>query len=174
MTKWQVDHTHSAVEFTVKHMMVSKVKGQFEQYDATIETDNLEDLTTANITFTIDTASIQTKSEDRDNHLRSEDFFDVANYPQMVFKSTSITGDGEDYEITGDLTIKDVTKPVTFKVEYNGKGTNPWGVDVYGFEASTKINREEFGLTWNSTLETGGVLVSKDVKISLDLQVNPA
>lgn len=174
MTKWQVDHTHSAVEFTVKHMMVSKVKGQFEQYDATIEADNLEDLTTANITFTIDTASIQTKSEDRDNHLRSEDFFDAANYPQMVFKSTSITGDGEDYEITGDLTIKDVTKPVTFKVEYNGKGTNPWGVDVYGFEASTKINREEFGLTWNSTLETGGVLVSKDVKISLDLQVNPA
>lgn len=174
MTKWQVDHTHSAVGFTVKHMMVSKVKGQFEQYDATIEADNLEDLTTANITFAIDTASIQTKSEDRDNHLRSEDFFDAANYPQMVFKSTSITGDGEDYEITGDLTIKDVTKPVTFKVEYNGKGTNPWGVDVYGFEASTKINREEFGLTWNSTLETGGVLVSKDVKISLDLQVNPA
>ncbi|HEY4578597.1 MAG TPA: YceI family protein, partial [Savagea sp.] len=104
MTKWQVDHTHSAVGFTVKHMMVSKVKGQFEQYDATIEADNLEDLTTANITFTIDTASVQTKSEDRDNHLRSEDFFDAANYPQMVFKSTSITGDGEDYEITGDLT----------------------------------------------------------------------
>lgn len=173
MAKFAVDQAHSAVGFEVKHMMVSKVKGQFGSYSADVEAADLTDLTTASIAFKIDVASIDTRNEDRENHLKSADFFDVENYPTIDFKSTSITRDGDDYKVTGDLTIKDVTKPVTFDVEYGGKGTNPWGVEVYGFEAAAKVNREEFGLTWNAPLETGGVLVGKDIKIKVELEVNP-
>jgi polyisoprenoid-binding protein YceI len=174
MAKWTVDQSHSSVGFEVKHMMVSKVKGQFESYTADVEADDLTDLTTASIAFKFDVASINTRSEDRDNHLRSADFFDVENKPTIEFKSTSITKDEEDYRVTGDLTIKNVTKPVTFAVEFGGKGTNPWGAEVYGFEAEAKINREEFGLTWNAALETGGVLVGKEIKIKVELEINPA
>ncbi|GKV67497.1 MULTISPECIES: YceI family protein [Sporosarcina] len=174
MTSWTVDNSHSSIGFSVKHMMVSKVKGTFEEYTATVEAADLADLTNANISFVIQTASINTKSEDRDNHLRGEDFFDAERYPTITFQSKNIKKDGDDYKVTGDLTIKDVTKPVTFDVEYNGKATNPWGVETYGFEGSAKLNREEFGLTWNTALETGGVLVGKDIKIELELEVNPA
>ncbi|PKC51538.1 Lipid/polyisoprenoid-binding, YceI-like protein, partial [Rhizophagus irregularis] len=147
---------------------------QFDAYTAEVEAEDLSDLTTAQITFTLDVASINTRNTDRDNHLKGADFFDVEKYPSITFKSTSIEKDGDDYKLTGDLTIKDVTKPVTFEVEFGGKGTNPWGVEVYGFEAEAKINREEFGLTWNAALETGGVLVGKDIKIKVELEVNPA
>ena len=174
MAKYQIDQSHSSIEFEVKHMMVSKVRGRFDSYNADIEADDITDLTTASIEIKIDAASINTRNEDRDNHLRAADFFDVEKYPVINFTSTNITKDGGDYKVTGDLTIKDTTKPVTFDVEFGGKGVNPWGVEVYGFEASTKINREEFGLTWNQTLETGGVLVSKDIKISVELELNPA
>jgi polyisoprenoid-binding protein YceI len=174
MAKWTVDQSHSSVGFEVKHMMVSKVKGQFETYTAEVEAADLTDLTTASIAFKFDVASINTRNEDRDNHLKSADFFDVETYSNIDFKSTSITKNGDDYKVTGDLTIKDVTKPVTFNVEFGGKGTNPWGVEVYGFEAEAKINREEFGLTWNAALETGGVLVGKDIKIKVELEINPA
>lgn len=173
MAKWTVDQAHSAIGFEVKHMMVSKVKGQFESYTAEVEAADLTNLTTATIAFEIHVASINTRSEDRDNHLKSADFFDVENNPSIGFTSTTITKDGDDYKVTGDLTIKGVTKPVTFFVEFGGKGTNPWGVEVYGFEADAKINREEFGLTWNAALETGGVLVGKDIKIKVELEVNP-
>lgn len=174
MTKWTVDQSHSAVGFEVKHMMVSKVKGQFDAYTADVEAADLTDLTTATIAFKFDVASINTRSEDRDNHLRSADFFDTDVFPAITFQSTAIDKDGDDYKVTGDLTIKDVTKSVTFDVEFGGKGLNPWGVEVYGFEAEAKINREEFGLTWNTALETGGVLVGKDIKIKVELEVNPA
>lgn len=174
MTKWIVDQSHSAVGFEVKHMMVSKVKGQFDAYTADVEAADLTDLTTATIAFKFDVASINTRSEDRDNHLKSADFFDADVFPAITFQSTAIDKDGDDYKVTGDLTIKDVTKAVTFDVEFGGKGINPWGVEVYGFEAETKINREEFGLTWNTALETGGVLVGKDIKIKVELEVNPA
>lgn len=174
MANWTVDQSHSSIGFSVKHMMVSKVKGAFEAYSAQIEAADLADLSTANISFTIDTASINTRNEDRDNHLKSADFFDAEQFPTITFKSTAIEKSGDDYKLTGDLTIKDVTKPITFDVEFNGKGTNPWGQEVYGFEAEAKINREEFGLTWNAALETGGVLVGKDIKISVELEVNPA
>lgn len=174
MAKFIVDQSHSQVGFEVKHMMVSKVKGQFDAYTAEVEAEDLADLTTAQIAFTLDVASINTRNTDRDNHLKGADFFDVEKYPSITFKSTSIEKDGDDYKLTGDLTIKDVTKPVTFEVEFGGKGTNPWGVEVYGFEAEAKINREEFGLTWNAALETGGVLVGKDIKIKVELEVNPA
>lgn len=174
MTNWTVDHSHSSIGFSVKHMMVSKVKGTFEEYTATVEVADLTDLTNANISFVIQAASINTKVADRDDHLRSADFFDIENYPEIKFQSKNIVKDGDDYKITGDLTIKDVTKSITFDVEYNGKALNPWGVEVYGFEGSTKLNREEFGLTWNAALETGGILVGKDIKIELELELNPA
>lgn len=174
MSKWVVDKAHSEVGFEVKHMMVSKVKGHFDSYTAEVEAADLADLTTASIAFKFDVASISTNENDRDNHLKSADFFDAAVFPAIEFKSTRIAKDGADYQVTGDLTIKDVTKSVTFDVEFGGKGTNPWGVEVYGFEAEAKINREEFGLTWNAALETGGILVGKDVKIKVELEVNPA
>ncbi|MCL6573990.1 MAG: YceI family protein [Bacillus sp. (in: Bacteria)] len=174
MAKWTVDQSHSSVGFEVKHMMVSKVKGQFERYTAEVEAADLTDLSTASIAFKLDVASINTRNEDRDNHLKSADFFDVETNAAIDFTSTNITKDGDEYQVTGDLTIKNVTKPVTFDVEFNGKGKNPWGVEVYGFEAEAKINREEFDLTWNAALETGGVLVGKDIKIKVELELNPA
>lgn len=175
MAKWSIDLAHSAINFQVKHMMVSKVKGVFESYTADIEATDLADLTTANINFNILPASINTRNGDRDNHLKSADFFNADAYPAITFKSTSITKNSDDsYAVTGDLTIKDVTKSVTFDTEFNGKGTNPWGQEVYGFEAETKIDREEFGLTWNAALETGGVLVGKEIKVTVELEVNPA
>lgn len=174
MTTFTVDQTHSTIGFEVKHMMVSKVKGQFNNYTANVEAADLTDLTTASISFELDVASINTNNEDRDNHLKSADFFSTEEFGKIKFTATNIEKDGDDYKVTGDLTIKDVTKPVTFDVEYGGKGTNPWGVEVYGFEAETKINREDFGLTWNAALETGGVLVGKDIKIKVELELNPA
>lgn len=174
MTNWTIDTAHSNISFSVKHMMVSKVRGSFGDYSAIVNASDLTDLSGAGVEFTIQTASIDTGNEDRDNHLRSADFFDAETFPEITFRSTRIEKDGDDYTITGDMTIKDVTKPVTFDVEYNGKGTNPWGVNVYAFEAESKLNREDFGLTWNAALETGGVLVGKDIKIHIDLQINPA
>lgn len=173
MKKWNVDASHSSIGFSVKHMMVSKVRGSFTDFTADVGAEET-DLTGANIAFTIKVASINTGSEDRDNHLRSADFFDAETYPEIKFVANDISKKGEDYAIAGDLTIKDVTKPVVFEAEYGGKGTNPWGVEVVAFEAETKINREDFGLTWNAALETGGVLVGKDIKITIDLEANPA
>ena len=174
MTKFNLDAAHSSIDFSVKHMMVSKVKGSFTNFTADLD-GNAEDLNGAAISFDIDVKSITTNNEDRDNHLRSADFFDTETFPSIKFVATDIkkTDDGE-YDVTGDITIKDVTKPVTFEVEYGGKGTNPWGQEVVAFSAETKINRKEFGLVWNQALETGGVLVGEDIKISVELELNPA
>lgn len=172
--KWIVDGAHTSVAFTVKHMMFSKVKGTFSDVEGTL-TGSPDHFTEANIAFSIDVASINTNNEDRDNHLRSDDFFSVDEFPKMTFTSTSITQkDDDEYEITGDMTIKGVTKPATFKAEYEGTGKNPWGVDVIAYEVQGKIKREDFGLTWNQVLEAGGVLVGSDINISLDVQLNPA
>jgi len=173
MTKWTVDASHTNVSFSVKHMMVSKVKGSFGVVEGALE-GNPEDLTGANIDFKIDASSINTNSADRDNHLRSGDFFDTETYPSITFVSTDIVKKGSKYDVTGDMTIKDVTKKITFEASYEGTGKNPWGIDVAAFEVDGKISRKEFGLTWNQTLEAGGVLVGDDIKISIDLQVNPA
>jgi polyisoprenoid-binding protein YceI len=173
MKKWTIDTAHSEIGFSVKHMMISKVKGSFTSFDAEVEA-NEENLTGALIDFKIETASINTNNGDRDNHLRSADFFDAEQYPYITFKANEIVKKDEEYELNGDLTIKGVTRPATFEVEYGGKGTNPWGVEVVAFNAEGKINRKDFGLTWNQSLETGGVLVGEDIKISLDLQANPA
>lgn len=174
MKKWTVDAAHSEIGFSVKHMMISKVKGSFASYDATVEADEA-DLQGALIDFKIDVASINTNNEDRDNHLRSADFFDAEQYPHITFNANEIVQKGDaEYELTGDLTMKGVTRPATFEVEYGGKGTNPWGVEVVAFSGEGKVNRKDFGLTWNQTLETGGVMVGEDIKISLELEANPA
>lgn len=174
MAKWHVDATHTNVGFSVKHMMVSNVKGSFSGIEGSID-GNPSHLAESKINFKIDVSTINTNNEDRDNHLRSADFFDVEKYQFITFDSTEIVENKEDeYDVSGDLTVKDVTKKTTFKVTRTGSGKNPWGVDVVGFEADTKISRKEFGLTWNQALETGGVLVGDDIKISIELQVNPA
>ncbi|MBZ5201000.1 polyisoprenoid-binding protein [Planomicrobium chinense] len=173
MKRWTLDAAHSEIGFSVKHMMISKVKGSFTSFDAEVEA-NEEDLNGALIDFKIDVASINTNNADRDNHLRSADFFDAENHPHITFKANDIKKKDDEYELTGDLTIKGITRPATFEVEYGGKGTNPWGVEVVAFNAEGKVNRKDFGLTWNQALETGGVLVGEDIKISLELQANPA
>lgn len=172
--KWIVDGAHTTVGFTVRHMMFSKVRGSFTDVEGTVEGDPTE-FENTDVNFSINVATIHTNNEDRDNHLRSADFFDTENYEKMTFKSTNIVKTGEGtYNLTGDMTIKDSTNPVTFEVEYEGTGKNPWGVDVAAFSVNGKISRDAFGLTWNQALETGGVLVGDDISITIDVQINPA
>lgn len=174
MTKatWNVDTAHSTVGFSVRHMMISNVKGTFNEFQGNIKADP-EDLTGASIDFTIDANSIDTRKADRDNHLRSADFFDVENYPKLSFKATKIEKTSKDtYDLTGDFTIRDTTKPVTFNVKYEGMAKDPMsGDEAAGFTGKTTINRKEFGLTWNAALETGGVVVSDEVKINIEIQL---
>lgn len=174
MTTWNIDASHTNVGFAVKHMMISKVRGRFTGVEGTI-VGNPEELENANITFKIDASTIHTNNNDRDNHLRSADFFEVETYPEITFVSTDIvkTDDGE-YNLTGDMTLRGVTKKVTFKTTFEGKNTLPQGVEVVAFEGKTKISRKEFGLTWNPALETGGVLVGDEITIALEVQANPA
>ncbi|WP_028393572.1 YceI family protein [Bacillus cihuensis] len=169
-TKWAIDVSHSEVAFSVKHMMISKVKGSFNQFDAAIEADPA-DLTTANITFTVDVASVDTRSEDRDNHLRSADFFDVETYPTLTVTSKKITKTGDnEYELTGDVSLHGVTREETFQVTFEGEAKDPWGNDKAGFSGSGKVKRSDYGLTWNTALETGGVLVGDQITLNFDIQ----
>lgn len=171
LSKWTIDPVHSRLEFSIRHMMISKVKGSFDRFSAEIEADP-NDLTTANISFTIDAASIDTNNEDRDNHLRSADFFDVENHPNITFKATDIAKKSDDtYTVTGDMTLHGTTRQETFSVTFEGAAKDPMGgSEKAGFSIEGKINRGDYGLTWNAPLETGGVLVSDEVKISIDLQ----
>jgi polyisoprenoid-binding protein YceI len=172
-TTWTIDPNHSVLEFAVKHMMFTTAKGRFEDFAGTIKFDP-DNVASSSVEVTIQTASIATNTADRDAHLRSADFFDAEQYPTATFRSTSVEGDGEDFVIHGELTIKGITRPVTLKTEYQGTGINPWGVEVAGFEARGKFNRKDFGLNWNQALESGGVLVSDEVKLSLDIQAAKA
>ncbi|WP_396642097.1 YceI family protein [Microbacterium sp.] len=165
---WTLDPSHSEVQFSVRHMMISKVRGTFGVKSATLTAP--ENPLEATVEATVDVASIDTKDEGRDNHLRSADFFDTETYPTMEFRSTGVRIENGDFLVDGNLTIKDVTKPVTFDFDFGGFGTDPWGNYKAGATAKAVINREDFGLTWNAALETGGVLVGKDVTIELDLQ----
>lgn len=170
MANWNLDTAHSEIEFKVKHMMISSVKGQFEQFDVQVEKQG-DDLQNAKVSVSIDTASINTKSEQRDQHLKSDDFFATDNFPKITFVSTQINKTSDDeYDITGDLTVKDVTKPVTLKAEFGGIGKDPWGNQKAGYTVVGKINRADFGLTWNAALETGGVMVSEEVKFNAEVQ----
>ncbi|MDX9750589.1 MAG: YceI family protein [Flavobacteriales bacterium] len=169
-TKWTVDPSHSELTFKVKHLMIANVKGAFQKFDAGIEATGT-DFANARVQATIAAASIFTNDEGRDKHLRSADFFDAEKFPQLTFTGTTMEHvGGNDYKLTGDLTIKNTTKPVTLDVEFGGKNTDPWGNEKLAFALSGKIDRKEWGLNWNSALETGGVLVSDEVRISAELQ----
>jgi polyisoprenoid-binding protein YceI len=154
-------------------MMISSTKGRFGGVSGTITLDpnNLEN---SHADVQIDASTVDTRDEKRDGHLRSADFFHVEKFPEITFKSTRVVKDGSDFKVFGDLTILDVTREVVLKTEFNGQNTTPWGFDVVGFEASTKINRKDFGLTWNAALETGGFLVGDDIKINLEVEANNA
>lgn len=165
---WNVDPSHSGLNFSVKHLMVSKVRGRLGTFTGTLEiAANPLD---SSVTASAETASITTGDAGRDEHLRSADFFDVANYPRITFVSTHIEQDDDDFILKGDLTIKGVTKSVEFELEFEGVGKDPWGNTKAGFSAEAEINRKDWGLEWNAALETGGVLVGEKVKIQLDIQ----
>lgn len=167
-TKWVLDPTHSELTFKVRHMMITNVKGEFTNFS--IDVDG-EDITKSNINVLVDTASITTNNEDRDQHLKSADFFDVENHKELSFKSTSFQKtDNDEYKLKGILTIKGVSEEVSLDVEFGGINTDPWGNEKAGFSINGKINRKDWGLNWNTALETGGVLVSDDVKIAGEVQ----
>ena len=162
-----LDTAHTEIGFTARHAMVTKVRGAFREFEGTATTGaNLAD---ARIDVTIQAASVDTKNADRDNHLRSADFFDVETYPALTFVSTEVAKDGEDWVITGDFTIKDVTKPLTITFEQTGTAVDPFGNTRAGFEGSVVVNRKDWGLTWNAALEAGGVLVSEKVTLEFDI-----
>lgn len=163
---WVADKAHMKIGFLAKHLMVTRVRGHFDDYEVNVEV--ADDLTNSKIDVTIDAASITTGAADRDNHLRSADFLDVENFPELRFVSTEIVQDGDDFEITGDLTIRDVTRSITLDATLDGVAADPWGNDHLGFTAKAVLPREEWGLTWNAPLEGGGWLVSKDVTIDIE------
>jgi polyisoprenoid-binding protein YceI len=162
-----LDPAHKRVGFVGRHMMVSKVRGEFTDATATVTVD--EDPLKSSVTATIQAASITTAQTDRDAHLRSGDFLDAEKFPTLEFRSTGVKShSGNEFVLAGELTIKDVTREVELEVEFEGTGRSPYGQEIFGFSASTTIDREDFGLTWNVALETGGVLVGKKIKIELE------
>lgn len=167
---WVIDPGHSEILFKVKHMMITNVKGEFRKFDARLELDDM-DVSSARVAVTIDAASVFTNNEDRDNHLKSGDFFDVENHKTLSFEGSGMTKvDDDHYEMKGMLTIKGISKEVTLDVEFGGVNKDPWGNEKAGFSLSGKFNRKEWGLNWNAALETGGVLVSEEVRISAEVQ----
>lgn len=170
-TTWTLDPAHSVAEFKVRHMMISNVKGQFTGITGVLTLDE-NDIASSRVAATIDASTINTREAQRDEHLRSADFFDVEKFPALSFRSEQVIRTGADeLAVTGDLTIRGVTRQVTFQVEGpTAAGKDPWGNTRLGLSATTKINRKDFGLTWNAALETGGILVGEDVAIALDLE----
>lgn len=168
--KWALDTAHSEVQFKVKHLVISTVTGTFKVFGGELETngDNFED---AKVNFSVDIQSVETNNADRDAHLKSDDFFAADKYPTMNFVSTSLknTG-GSEYELKGDLTIRDVTKPITLKAEFGGTIVDPWGQTKAGFEVEGKINRKDYGLVWSAVTESGGLVVSDDVKLHINVE----
>ena len=169
---WVIDPTHTAVTFSARHLMAAKVRGSFKAFSGEIDVDGNHEASAVNVS--IDAASIDTGTADRDNHLRSPDFLDVENFPTIEFKSGAVRSAGDGYEIDGDLTIRGTSHPVTLTTEYFGVMADPWGNEKAMFSAVTEINREDFGLTWNAPLEAGGVLVGKKVAIEIEVQAAKA
>jgi polyisoprenoid-binding protein YceI len=167
---YTLDASHSRLGFVARHAMVTKVRGQFGEFEGTAHVDTANPAA-SKVDVTIATASVSTGSADRDGHLKSGDFFDVETYPTITFRSTDVVRDGATWSITGDLTIKDVTKPVTIDFEETGSATDPFGNQRVGFEGDVTVNRKDWNLTWNAALETGGVLVSEKIKLEFDLSV---
>jgi polyisoprenoid-binding protein YceI len=171
-SSWQIDPAHSHVEFAVRHLMISTVKGAFGDVRGTVWLDE-SDVRTVLVDITIQVASIDTRQEERDAHLRSADFFDAARFPTITFRSRVVEGSHQDSEfrLVGDLTIRDVTREVVLAVSSEGRLTDPWGAERAGFSAKGKIDRTDFGLTWNQALEAGGVVVGNEVKISIEVEL---
>lgn len=168
---WQIDTAHSQIQFTVRHLMISKVRGSFEKFSGTVALDESAPANTT-VDVQIETGSVNTREPQRDGHLRSPDFFNSEAFPLMTFKSKRVdVVDGHHAKLIGDLTIRDVTREVTLDVEYLGQAKSPWGTTSAGFTAATKINRKDWNLTWNQALETGGVLVGEEVEISIELEL---
>ena len=168
---WKLDPTHTNVEFSARHMMFTTVKGRLTDVDGTVTVNGSSSPDTSRVDVTMKAASIDTRTEQRDQHLRSPDFLDAEQFPDITFKSTKIGGSKEHFTISGDLTIKGTTKSVTLDATYEGTGKDPWGGERMGVSAEGKIDRREFGLTWNQALEAGGVLVSNEIKIHIDAQL---
>jgi polyisoprenoid-binding protein YceI len=167
---WNIDGAHSGINFSIRHMVVSKVRGRFTKFSGALQLDDA-DLTRSTLDVHIDASSIDTGTQQRDDHLRSADFFDAEKYPELHFQSSRIEKLAKDnYRVVGDLTIKDVTREVALDVEYGGQAKDPWGNQRAGFIASTSIDRKDFGLKWNQVLEAGGVLVGDKVTIELEIQ----
>ena len=168
-TAWKLDPSHTAVEFSAKHLMITTVKGRITDVEGTIYTDE-KNPRNSSVEATLKATSIDTRTDQRDQHLRSGDFLNVEKYPDIRFRSTRIEGDKEHFKLTGELTIRDVTKEITLDVQYEGQTKDPWGGTRVGFSATGKIDRRDWGLTWNQALETGGVVVGNDIKINLDVE----
>ncbi len=169
MTAFALDPAHSQVEFVVRHMVISKVRGSFGSFRVDLEVDDATNLPTA-VNAEIDAESIDTKVADRDAHLRSADFLHVEAHEKITFRSTRISGTPDNFKMDGDLTVRGVTRPVTLNASVDGRLKDPWGNDRVAYSATTKINRKDFGLTWNQALEAGGVLVGEDIEIHLSLE----
>jgi polyisoprenoid-binding protein YceI len=171
LAPWQLDPTHTEVEFSVRHLMISNVKGHFGKIAGTVAYDQ-QAHELASLEVDIDTASVDTRVEQRDQHLRSPDFFDVEKFPKMTFKGRRVVGDINDgFQLIGDLTIRGTTRPVTLDVTLEGSGTDPWGNERRGYSATGKIDRRDFGLAYNMALESGGVVVGHDVKIVINTEL---
>ena len=168
-TAWKIDPAHTSVEFSAKHMMITTVRGRIADVEGTIYTDE-NDPSNSSVEAVLSAASLDTRSEQRDVHLRSADFLDVEKYPEIKFRSTRISGSKDEFKLKGELTIRGVTKEISLDVTFEGTGKDPWGGERAGFTANGKLDRRDFGLTWNQALETGGVLVANDIKISIEVQ----
>ncbi len=166
---WDIDVGHSAIHFWVRHMVISKVHGRFARWSGAVQLDE-QDLSRSSVSVRVDAASIDTQVADRDAHLRSADFLDVARFPDLTFASTRVERSGSALRITGDLTLHGVTREVVLEAEFAGTGKDPWGNERAGFSARTSLDRREFGLAWNAALETGGLLVGEKVEISIELE----
>lgn len=168
-TVWKLDPAHTLVEFSAKHLMITTVKGRITGVEGDIYVDEKEP-TKSSVEVTMDARTLDTRIDQRDQHLRSADFLDVEKFPEVKFRSTEIRGEGQNFKLTGDLTIRGVTRPITLDVTFEGRTKDPWGGERIGFSATGKIDRRDFGLTWNLLLESGGLTVSNDVKIQLEVE----
>lgn len=171
MATWTIDPAHTEIGFKVKHLVISTVSGKFTKFEGKLEGDPA-DLPKSQISFTADIDSITTNNDQRDGHLKSADFFDAANHPKMTFKSTAIVRKGDnEFKVTGDLTIRNTTKPITLNVEFGGTQNDLYGQTVAGFEITGKINRQDYGLSWNAVTEAGGIVVADDVKLTINAEM---
>jgi polyisoprenoid-binding protein YceI len=170
-TKWKIDPTHSEIQFKVKHLMITTVTGSFKEFDLEAETENDDFNTASKVEFTANINSISTNTEQRDDHLKSADFFNAAEFPQLKFVGNSYKINGDEGTVSGDLTIKDITKPITFNVEFGGVVVDPYGQTKAGFTVTGKINRKDFGLTWDAVTDAGAIVVSNDIKLNAEIQL---